>query len=453
MTIPTHPLLKGVSRRSFLGLSAAAVSTAALSACGAGGSAPSTSASGSGSGSGGGAGAGGGGGSLTVLCEAGGQAELAPVAKAFTAETGTKVTFVALPYDGLYNRFNTELTAGTPSFDVAAMDAIWLPTFAGKLTPLDDMFTAPVKADLFPSLLKESQINGKYVGMPVWANAEILFYRKDLFGDAKEKAGFKAKYGYELAAPTTWQQFNDTAEFFTRGTKLYGTDVKGAVETEWLAHVVQAGAAGPVLDTTGKVIIDDAHHVEALTFYSNLNNKLKVAPPGAVQVDWAAAQNLFNQGKTAMSRFWAHAYRQIPKESKVYGKVGVAPMIKGAAGVGAIPGPWYLSLPTGGKQADQAKKFVQYAYDHNELSIKSGLGLAARKSAFAKYENVAGYEAFKPLIETLDGPATKARPSTPKWQQIVDAVLVPTIQASLKPGADYQGLLTKARGKVESLVG
>lgn len=441
MTNPNHPLLSGVSRRSFLGLSAAAVSTVALSACGAGGSAPSTSAS-----------SGGGGGSLTVLCEAGGEAELTPVADAFAKDTGTKVTFVALPYDGLFNRFNTELSAGTPSFDVAAMDAVWLPTFAGKLTPLDDMFTDAVKADLFPALLTEGQINGKYVGMPVWANAEVLFYRKDLFEDPKEMADFKDKYGYGLAAPTTWQQFGDVAQFFTRGTKLYGTDVKGAVETEWLAHVVQAGAAGPVLDPAGNVIIDDAAHVAALTFYSNLNNTLKVAPPGAVQVDWAAAQNLFNQGKTAMTRFWAHAYRQIPKDAKVYGKVGVAPMIKGEAGVGAIPGPWYLSLPVDGVKVDQAKTFVQYAYDHNELSIKSDLGLAARKSAFAKYQDESGYEAFKPLIETLEGPATKARPSTPKWQQIVDTILVPTIQASLKPGADYQALLTTARGKVESLV-
>jgi multiple sugar transport system substrate-binding protein len=442
MTHPNQAAAAALTRRSLLGLGVGALSATALVACGAGGTAPTGASSSGGSG----------GGALTVLCEAGGQAELKPVADAFTKDTGTAITFVALPYDGLYNRFNTELSAGTPSFDVAAMDAIWLPTFAGKLTPLDDMFTDAVKADLFPSLLTEGQINGKYVGMPVWANAEILYYRKDLFEDSREKSAFKAKYGYDLAAPTTWQQFEDVASFFTRGTKLYGTDVKGAVETEWLAHVVQAGAAGPVLDPSGKVIIDDAAHVAALTFYSNLNNTLKVAPPGAVQVDWAAAQNLFNQGKTAMSRFWAHAYRQIPKDSTVYGKVGVAPMIKGAAGVGAIPGPWYLSLPSGGAKADQAKKFVQYAYDHNDLSIGSDLGLAARKSAFAKYQDQKGYEAFKPLIETLDGPATKARPSTPKWQQIVDTVLVPTIQASLKPGADYQALLTTARGKVESLV-
>ena len=32
----------------------------------------------------------------------------------------------------------------------------------------------------------------------------MYFYRKDLFADPKNQADFKAKYGYDLAPPTTW---------------------------------------------------------------------------------------------------------------------------------------------------------------------------------------------------------------------------------------------------------
>ena len=46
---------------------------------------------------------------------------------------------------------------------------------------------------------------------------EILYYRKDLFESTAEQKNFKAKYGYDLAPPVTWQQFTDAAEFFTRG--------------------------------------------------------------------------------------------------------------------------------------------------------------------------------------------------------------------------------------------
>ena len=43
-----------------------------------------------------------------------------------------------------------------------------------------------------------------------------LVYRRDLFDDPKEKAAFKGKYGYDLAAPATYDQLRDIAEFFTR---------------------------------------------------------------------------------------------------------------------------------------------------------------------------------------------------------------------------------------------
>ena len=153
-----------------------------------------------------------------------------------------------------------------------------------------------------------------------------------------------------------------------------------------------------------------------------------------------------------MTRFWAHAYRQIPTDAKVFGKVGVAPMIGGAAGVAGIPGPWYLMVPKQTSRAGLAKQFVQFCYDNNALSIPTSLGLAARKSAYQQYQNQTGYESFTPLLDTLSAPATKSRPATPKWQQIVDTILVPMLQKSVTPGANYAALLSKARADVEALI-
>ena len=203
-----------------------------------------------------------------------------------------------------------------------------------------------------------------------------------------------------------------------------------------------------VLDSNNNVVIDNAAHKQALDFYTSL---VKDAPAGAAQVDWAAAQNLFNQGKTAMTQFWAHAYRQIPKDSPVYGKVGTAPMIGGSAGVAGVPGPWYLSVPKATKNSDAAKKFVKCAYDHNDLGIESSLGLASRISAFEKYQDKPGYESFKPLIETLKGQATATRPATAKWQQIVDTVLVPMLQKAVA-GGDSATLLADAKKQIQDLL-
>ncbi|WP_075891897.1 ABC transporter substrate-binding protein [Actinomyces provencensis] len=416
----------------------AAVSALTLAGCGAGGG---TAASGDDS--------------ITVLVEAGGHGELKPIADQFEKDTGTTVTFVELPYDGLYNRLNSELSSGSLSFDVAAIDAIWLPAFADALTPLDDMYTDDVKSDLFPSLVTEANVDGRYVGMPAWTNAEILYYRTDLFDDPTQQANFKAKYGYDLVPPTTWEQYTDVAQFFTQDTDgdgqtdLYGTDVKGAVETEWLATLSQTGEKNMVVGADGSVSLGNENSKKALDFYTSL---LPYAPSGSAQLDWAGSQNLFNQGQLAMMRFWAHAYKQIPDDSPVKGNVGVATMIGGPGGVAGVPGAWYLSVPTATQKQDKALEFVQYAYDHNELSVDTSLGLASRISVLEKFENEPGYENYKPLIETLKAESTIPRPANPNWQEIVDTVLIPMIQKAVVPGADNQQLLDDAKAQVEGII-
>jgi ABC-type glycerol-3-phosphate transport system substrate-binding protein len=428
------------ARRITVGTAAtlAALTAVTLTGCGAGGG---TTASGDDT--------------ITVLVEAGGHGELQPIADQFEKDTGTSVTFVELPYDGLYNRLNSEFGSGSLSFDVAALDAIWLPTFAEALTPLDDLYTDDVKSDLFPSLVTEANVDDHFVGMPAWTNSEILYYRSDLFEDPTQQANFKAQYGYDLAPPTTWEQYTDIAKFFTQDTNgdgqvdLYGTDVKGAVETEYLATLSQAGEKNMVVGDDGSVSLGDADSLAALDFYTSL---LPYAPSGAAQLDWAGSQNLFNQGQLAMMRFWAHAYRQVPDDSPVAGNVGVATMIGGPGGVAGVPGAWYLSVPSGTPKQEKALEFVQYAYDHNDLSVDTDLGLASRISVMEKYQNEPGYENYKPLLDTLNASGTIPRPATPEWQEIVDTVLTPMIQKAVVPGADNQALLNDAKAQVEAII-
>jgi len=398
------------------------------------------------------------GGELTILVEAGGHGELQPIADKFTAETGSTITFVELPYDGLYDRLTSEFSSGNVSFDIAAVDAIWITAFKDGLVSLDDLFTDEVQANIFPSLLAEASPDGTFIGMPAWTNAQLLFYRTDLFEDPEQQAAFKEAKGYDLAAPTTWQQYLDMAEFFTQDTngdgtpELYGADVKGKVETEWLACVLQAGSPAVVLDDNDQVIINDKAHKDALDFYI-APVEMGIAPPGASQIDWGAAQNLFYQGQLAMMRFWAHAYTQTPEDSEVYGKVGVVPMPAGPGGIAGIPGAWYLSVPTAGNQTDLAKEFIAFSYENNEMGLSTPLGLAATISALESMQNEPGHENLTPLIDTLNAPGTAARPANAKWQEITDTVLIPMLQKAVEPGTDTQALLDEAKGQIEAILG
>ena len=114
-------------------------------------------------------------------------------------------------------------------------------------------------------------------------------------------------------------------------------------------HVSQAGRPALVLDPSRQ---GDHRRRRARRGAGLLRRPVHAtSPAGAAQVDWAAAQNLFNQGKTRHDPVLGPRLPADPEGPPVYGKVGVAPMIGGPAGVAGIPGPWYLSVPRGRQDA------------------------------------------------------------------------------------------------------
>lgn len=380
---------------------------------------------------------------ITVLVEGGGNMLQSAVAEKFTEETGIEVTFVEVPYQGVFDKLSAEIASGTSNYDVATIDVVWNAAFAEHVEDLSDLFTDEVKADLPPALLADANVGGKMIGMPTWANVEIVFYRKDLFEDEANKAAFREQYGYDLAPPATWQQWRDMAKFFTKDG-MYGTDVKGMVSEEWMAHVLQAGSPGVILDADGNVILDNAAHVEALEFYRAPLCEDKSVPENALEIGWGEAQNLFYQGQTAMLKFWAHAHKLTPEDSKVAGLVGVAPMLAGSAGIAGIPGPWYNVIPSTAANKEAAAQFIAYAFANNAMGIEAPLGLAAANSAYESYMGQAGYEHFGPLLETLGGPATMGRPIHPDYQELVDEAVMPAFQGALECEDNVADLLAEA---------
>jgi len=389
---------------------------------------------------------------ITVLVEGGGHSLQQAAADAFTKETGITVNFVEVPYQGVFDKLTAEIASGTSNYDVATIDVVWNAAFASHVDDLSDLFTDAVKADIPPALLADAKVGGKMIAMPAWANAEIVFYRKDLWEDPTNQAAFKQQYGYDLAPPANWQQWRDMAKFFTKDG-MFGTDVIGATSEEWMAEVLQAGSPGVILDDAGQVILDNQAHIDALENYRAPLCKDKSAPDNALEINWGEAQNLFYQGQTAMMKFWAHAYKMTPEDSKIAGKVGVAPMIAGPAGIAGIPGPWYNVIPSTSQHKDAARQFIAYAIAHNGLGIEAPLGLAATNSAYASYTDKPGYEHFGPLLKTLSAPATKGRPINEHYQELVDEAVMPAFQGALECKDNVAELLHDAAATARDILG
>jgi ABC-type glycerol-3-phosphate transport system substrate-binding protein len=389
---------------------------------------------------------------ISVLVEGGGHSLQKAAAEAFTQETGIEVTFVEVPYQGVYDKLSAEIASGTSNFDVATIDVVWNAAFADHVEDLSDLFTDTVRADLPPALVADATVGGKMIGMPAWANAEIVFYRKDLWEDPVNQSAFKEKYGYDLVPPATWQQWRDMASFFTKDG-MYGTVVIGGTSEEWMAQVLQAGSLGVILDDQGQVILDNQAHIDALENYRAPLCTDKSVPENALEISWGEAQNLFYQGQTAMMKFWAHAYKMTPEDSKISGKVGVAPMIAGPAGVAAIPGPWYNVIPSTSQNKEAARQFIAYLEANNALGIEAPLGLAATYSAYESYVDKPGYEHFWPLMDTLAAPATKGRPLNKDYQELVDEAVMPAFQGALECEDNVAELLQDAAETARDILG
>lgn len=388
---------------------------------------------------------------ITVLVEGGGLQLQKSIAEQFTAETGINVNFVEVPYQGVFDKLAAEIASGSSAYDIATIDVVWNAAFADHVEDLSDLFTDKIKTDIPPALLADAQVNGKYIGMPTWANAEIIFYRKDLWEDEANKKAFKAEYGYDLLPPKTWQQWRDMAKFFTKDG-MYGTSLNGMNSEELMSHVLQAGSPAVMVDDKGEIIVNNAAHKAALSFYIAPLCEDNSVPKNALEIGWGEEQNLFYQGQTAMMKFWAHAYRMTPENSQVKGKVGVAPMLAGEAGIAGIPGPWYNVIPSSAKNKDEAKQFIAYAIAHNALGIEAPLGLAATNSAYESYMGKEGFEHFKPLLETLGAPATKGRPLRKDYQELVDEAFLPAMQEALLCKTDPQKLLDEAAEIIDDII-
>ena len=391
---------------------------------------------------------------ITVLVESGspGESLANTTAPEFEKLTGCKVVVDAVPYIGIYDKLSTEIKSGTATHDVATLDVLWLPAFQPGLLDLNDIATDEVKSDFLPTLADGGTLDGSLYGLPMWINAKVLMYRLDWFNDEANKTAFKSEYGYDLAPPTTWDQYKDVAKFFTKGD-VYGTAVYGAANGDtvcsWLDHVAQAGAKSLVLDADNNVLVDQQPYVDALQFQIDLF-KSGVTPKETLTVASPETITMFQDGKLAMMLNWSHFYPSAYAEMGA-DKVGVTTMIGGPAGVAATTGPWYESVLKNSANPDLAKQYVMFMYDHNEDYMNEALKIAGRISVYEKYSTQPGCEHLKAVLDTLGAPQSQNRPATPYWTEI-EAVLYNAIQGAMSGNTTAQDALTKAKAAIEDII-
>jgi glycerol transport system substrate-binding protein len=158
------------------------------------------------------------------------------LAKAFAEITGIKVTHDLIGEGDVVEKLQTQMQSGENIYDAYINDSDLIGTHwrYQQARNLTDWMSGEGKDVTSPTLdvddfIGKSFTTGpdkKLYQLPDQQFANLYWFRYDWFNDEKNKADFKAKYGYDLGVPVNWSAYEDIAEFFTGktidGKKVYG---------------------------------------------------------------------------------------------------------------------------------------------------------------------------------------------------------------------------------------
>lgn len=170
-----------------------------------------------------------------------------------------------------------------------------------------------------------TQYKGSTYAVSMDGDYQVWGYRADLFDNAKNQRAFKAKYGYDLAFPETWEQQAQVAAFFTNpAKKMYGSvDLKGPSwgYINWMMRYTSAAFPDQYyFDLNAKPMINSPAGIRATEEHVA---SLAWTYPDALSTFWPTEYAAMGAGQAAMGSFFSNVTKFITKGSsldKGYGK-------------------------------------------------------------------------------------------------------------------------------------
>jgi multiple sugar transport system substrate-binding protein len=306
------------------------------------------------------------------------------LAPQYEAETGVKVAVQLVGRDAIHEKMATLFAAQDASFDIFNLDYSWIPEFGGgdHLLPLDNALSTEDKADFFKKALDVGTWKGTLYGIPQTIHPHILWYRKDLYSDAKMMADYKAATGAALAPPATMDEWLQQASFFNgkqyKGQTIYGWAAQAAkgfgnVHT-WLSFLYTYGGSAINADFTQSTLSTP----ESMAATEQWAKMMKFMPPGSTNFTYDDVTTSAQQGTvaTALQWSWGAFAVDIPDASKTVGEWDfvVVPPVKAGGASNPHLASWVISISKYSAHADEAQKFIAWLETRKNDVMQASLG-------------------------------------------------------------------------------
>ncbi len=386
---------------------------------------------------------------------------LAEEARLFEARhPGTKIELVSVGIHELHHSAITEGGLRDGRFDLALLVTDWLAEAhnAGavenlhhwqQLIPLHDWPRG------WPRSLVQPLIFGDHLTSLPWHDGpECLVYRTDLFADPATRTTFRSQFSRDLAPPTTWQEFEQVARFFTDQTaSRYGTvfaSLPDGHNTLYDFALQVWSRGGELTDSAGRPSLTAPNALSALDFYRRVVRNPALCHPKSPQLDSTQSGDLFLSGEVAMMANWfGFAARSGREGSPLAGKVAIAPIpsANGASPV-SLSVFWALAMGKGSRQKELAWQFLRFvASPERDLGITRHGAVGVRLSTWRNPE----LQSRIPVYREVEAISLCARqlptgPGMASFAAIIDNV----ISRALTTNEPSEAILESAQREIDN---
>jgi ABC-type glycerol-3-phosphate transport system substrate-binding protein len=329
------------------------------------------------------------------------------------------------------------LNARASDPDVLQLDVVWTPEFAaaGWIAGLD-RFEPPVDR-FFAAAVAADRWNGSLYALPWFVDVGMLYWRIDLASRAPRDLD-------ELAQLARRAQADKAVPF---GFVWQGARYEGLV-TVFLEHLGAFG--GAILDDRGRVVVDSAAAVQALTYMRDAIYVDGIVPSAVLTWQEEQTRFAFQNGQAAFMRNWPYAYAllQDPSHSKVAGRFSVAAMPAGPDGAAtAALGGSALAVNAYSEQPENAYRLIDYLLQPEQMIERARIA-GQFPTRPALYETRALADALTiPLADALSViERAVPRPITPIYTQLSEILQIALHRALTRQQEPSAALAEAAAG-------
>jgi multiple sugar transport system substrate-binding protein len=255
-----------------------------------------------------------------------------------------------------FDRLKTEFQSGGGEIDVFGGDIPWTAEFAenGWIGDVSSRFSEGERRKFVNGQIQSLTYEGKIWGVPWFADAGLLYYRKDLL----EQSGFSEP-------PQTWDELKEMALKAKRdsGTE-FGFVFQGANNETGVCNGLEYiwTHGGEVLDGD-RVTIDSPESVAGLTAEQSMISD-GVTPQAVANYTFFEAHTAFLNGDAVFCRNWPYMYGAAgdPRSKITLNQVGVSPLPvgEGQSQSASCLGGWNMLISTSSEMQDEAWEFVRF---------------------------------------------------------------------------------------------